>query len=191
MAGNNKVVYGVSNLHFCTYNVGDGGTVTLGTPVKVPGTVNISLDAESEDNTFYADNIVYWSGYSDNGYSGEIENALFPDEFKTQFLNYIALDGGGIAQVKGAKNKAVAMMFQIEGDQQARRGILYNVSLGAISREYATTEDSIEPQTATLPFTVNGDAGTGIIRASYPEGSTVYNTIFETPPVPALPSSGE
>lgn len=187
----NKVVFGVSNLHFCTYDVDQNGDVTLGKPMHIPGTVNISMDSDSEENKFYADNVVYWAGYSDNGYSGEIENALFDDDFKTTFLNYVELDDGGIAQIKGMQNKAVAMMFQIEGDVEARRGILYNVSLGHITREYATVEDSIEPQTATLSFTASGDNGTGIIRVAYGEDSAVYNTIFATPPVPALPAQSQ
>lgn len=187
----NKVVFGVSNLHFCTYDVAADGTVTLGTPLHLPGTVNISLDAESEQNTFYADNVQYWVGYSDNGYTGTIENANFTDEFKTQFLNYVELTGGGIAQVKGQQNKTVAIMFQSEGDREARRGILYNVSLGAITREYATTEDTTEPQTATMDFTVSGDNKTGIIQAAYKPADSAYNTLFTAPPVPALPTSGE
>lgn len=187
----NKVMFGVSNLHFGTYTVAGDGTVTLGTPVHVPGTVNISMDAESEENTFYADNVKYWTGYSDNGYTGEIENALFDDAFKTAFLNYIALDDGGIAQIKGMQSKTVYMMFQAEGDAEARRGIFYNVSLGSISREYATTEDSIEPQTATLPFTVSGDNKTGIVRAAYSLASSAYATLFTNPPVPTLPQKSE
>lgn len=184
----NKVMFGVSNLYFGLYTVDAGGTVTLGTPMHVPGTVNISLEADSEENKFYADNVVYWSGYSDNGLSGEIENALFDETFKTTFMNYIALDDGGIAQIKGMQNKDVYMMFQAEGDQEARRMIMYNVALGQITREYATTEDSIEPQTATLPFTVNGDNGTGITRVGYDPASATYATMFTTPPVPVLPT---
>lgn len=191
MAEKNKVMFGVSNLHVGLYNVADDGTVTLGAPIHVPGTVNISLDAESEENTFYADNVKYWTGYSDNGYTGEIENALFDDTFKITFMNYIALDDGGIAQIKGQQNKAVYFMFQAEGDKSARRAIFYNVSLGQLSREYATTEDSVEPQTATLPFTVNGDNGTGITRVAYPADAEAYETLFENPPVPALPSASE
>lgn len=185
----NKVMFGVSKLHFGLYTVEDDGTVTLGEPMHVPGTVNISLEADSEENKFYADNVVYWSGYSDNGLSGEIENALFSEEFKLAFMNYIALDDGGIAQIKGMQNKAVYMMFQAEGDQDARRMILYNISLGQITREFATTEDTVEPQTATLPFTVNGDNGTGITRVGYAPDSPVYETMFDTPPVPALPTT--
>lgn len=184
----NKVMFGVSKLHFGLYTVEEDGTVTLGTPVHVPGTTNIALEADSEENKFYADNVVYWSGYSDNGLSGEIENALFDDAFKTTFMNYIALDDGGIAQIKGKQNKNVYVMFQAEGDQEARRMIMYNCSLGQITREYATTEDTVEPQTATLPFTVNGDNETGITRVGYAPDSATYDTMFETPPVPTLPA---
>ena len=181
----NKVVFGVSNLYFGTYEVVNG-TVTLGTPYHLPGTVNISLDAEAESNTFYADNVAYWTGYSDNGYTGTIENALFTDEFKTTFMNYIALDDGGVAQIKGKQNKNVYIMFQGEGDQEARRHILYNVALGQITREYATTTETKEPQTATLPFTVSGDNATGIVRAEYPQTAAGYATLFTNPPAPSL-----
>ena len=180
----NKVMFGVSNLHVGLYNVSTSGSVTLGTPYARPGTVKISMEPQSDENKFYADNVTYWSGYSDNGYEGEIENALFPDDFKTKFMNYKALADGGIAQVKGEQNKKVYIAFQSEGDDKARRGIFYNVTLGQITREYNTTEDTIEPATATLPFTVNGDNKTGIVRAAYTSGSAVYTTIFTTPPVP-------
>lgn len=185
----NKVMYGVKNLYVGLFEVDAGGTVTLGTPVHVPGTVNISLEADSEENKFFADNTVYWSGYSDNGLSGEIENALFDDDFKTTFMNYITLDDGGIAQIKGMKNKNVYFAFEADGDIEARRMICYNVALGQITREYATTEDSIEPQTATLSFTVNGDNATGITRVSYAPADSAYATLFTNPPVPALPAA--
>lgn len=181
----NKVMFGVSNLYVGTYEVVNG-VVTLGNPMHVPGTVNISLEADAEENKFYADNVTYWSGYSDNGLTGEIENALFSDEFKLAFMNYTQLADGGIAQVKGQKNKDVYFMFQGDGDKENRRMIVYNVALGQITREFATVEDSIEPQTANLPFTVNGDNVTGITRVSYAPADAVYDTMFTTPPVPVL-----
>lgn len=183
----NKVVFGLENVHVCTYTVGANGTVTLGTPFHVAGAVNMSLEPESDENTFYADNVKYYVSYSDNGFTGELEMAMFPDDFKTQFLNYQALTGGGLVQVKGEPNKDVCIIFESKGDAEHRRGILYNVALGAITREYATTTENIEPQTATLSFTVNGDNGTGIVKAEYPPTASAYDTLFTAPPVPALP----
>lgn len=185
----NKVLFGVSNLHIGLYTVSTTGTVTLGTPVSIPGTVNINMEPISNESKMYADNVVYWSGYSDAGYSGEIENALFPDSFKTAFLNYVQIANGGVAQIKGVNSKKVYIVFQAEGDQSARRCILYNCALGQITREYATTEDTVEPATAKLPFSVNGDAGTGIIKAAYGESSALYSSLLTSPPVPSLATS--
>lgn len=180
----NKVIFGVSNLHVGLYNVSTTGTVTLGTPYALPGTVNISIEPDSEETKFYADNVVYWSSYSDNGLTGEIENAFFTDDFKTKFMNYKSLSNGGVAQIKGMQNKPVYFAFQAEGDKESRRGIFYNVTLGQITREYSTTEDTTEPATATLPFTVNGDNATGVTRAAFTEGASAYSTLFTSPPVP-------
>ena len=185
----NKVMFGVSNLHFGLYTEADDGTVTLGTPMKIPGTVNLTMEPESEEVVFYADNVKYWTTYSDNGFTGELENALFPDEFKLAFMNYVEVANGGIGQVKGRQNKKVYFMFQAEGDAEARRTIVYNVSIGQINREHATVEDSIEPGTDTLPISVAGDNKTGLTRVAYPPTSAIYDTMFTTPPVPALPES--
>lgn len=185
----NKVVFGIKNVHFGTYTVGTTGTVTLGTPFHLAGSVNMSLSPESEESTFYADNTKYYTSFSDNGYTGELENANFTDAFKLAFMNYVQLSDGGIAQIKGVQNKTVYMMFESDGDVEKRRGILYNVTLGQIEREYATTEANKEPQTATLSFTVNGDNTTGITKVSYGETASGYSTLFTNPPVPALPSA--
>lgn len=189
MADSNKVRFGLSNLYFGTYTVGTTGTVTLGSPVAVPGAVSLNLDPETEETTFYADNTKYYVSNADNGFTGEVEVAQFSDTFKTTFMNYITLSDGGIAQIKGDDNKTCYIMFQSEGDAQKRRGILYNVTLGQITRNYSTTEGSNEPVTATLNITVVGDNGTGITRTSYTEDASGYSTLFTTPPVPTLPSA--
>lgn len=191
MPEKDKVLYGVSNLHFGEYEVSATGEVTLGTPFHLPGTTSIELEPESDDNKTYADNVVYYSNYSNNGKSGTITNMLFSDEFKTRFLNYITLADGGVAEVKGMQSAPCYIMFQAEGDKLGRRFIAYNVALGQISRNYETTEDSIEPATGELPITINGDNGTGIIMVSYEKGNAAYNSLFSTPPVPALPSESE
>lgn len=187
----NKVGFGISNLHVCEYNVASDGTVTLGTPLAVPGAVSLTLEPETEEQRFYADNTTYWAGYSDNGFTGTLEVALFSDEFKKRFMGYVQLDDGGIGQVKGVTKPSVCLLFQSEGDAESRRGIIYNVSLGGIQREYNTTEESIEPTTESIDITVVGDNKTGLTRVGYAQTATGYAGLFTTPPVPALPTTGE
>lgn len=190
MANNpNKVEFGISNLHIGTYTVGTTGTVTLGTPYHQKGAISFAPDEDSEVNNFYADNSIYYSSYTGGTFEGDLEVALFDDEFKTDFLGYLELADGGIANIKGASKPSVYIAFEVNGDKAKRRCIMYNCSLGGISREYATTEDTTEPTTETLAVTVAGDNGTGISVASYTESATGYATLFTNPPVPALPSS--
>ena len=186
MADNNKVEFGLSSLHVGTYTVAAGGTVTLGTPYHQAGAVSMTLDAESEENSFFADNVKYWSGYTDNGFTGSIEVARFDTDFKTQFLGYQTLTDGGVAQIKGATKPLCYVCWQAEGDVEARRCIMYGVSLGAIAREFSTIEESKEPVTESIDITVTGDNGTGIVMTSYKPTDSDYATLFTNPPVPAL-----
>lgn len=184
----NKVEFGISNLHVGTYTVDENGDVTLGTPYAQKGAVSFSPEEQSEVNKFRADNIDYWAGYSGGSFQGDLVVAKFDDSFKTQFLGYITLDDGGIALIKGAKKPDVYIMFQLEGDQESRRVIMYNAQLGAIRRAYNTTEETITPDTETLAVTITGDNGTNISQVAYKEDDAPYDTLFTYPPIPALPS---
>ena len=55
----NKVEFGISELHVGTWTVAQDGTVTMGTPYHQAGAVSFSPEENSEQNTFYADNIAY------------------------------------------------------------------------------------------------------------------------------------
>ena len=184
----NKVEFGISELHVGTYTVADDGTVTMGAPYHQKGAVSFSPEEQSDKNDFYADNIVFWSGYSGGTFEGDLEVALFSDDFKKKFLGYKALTVGGLAVVKGAKKPNVYIAFQVEGDDEPRRAILYNCSLGAITREYATIEESKEPVTETLAVTCIGDPGSGVSFASFTEDDTEYATLFTNPSVPEVES---
>ena len=181
----NKVEFGISNLYVGTYTVGTTGTVTMGTPYYQAGAISFSPEEQSESNNFYADNVIYWSGYSGGTFEGDLEVAKFDDTFKTQFLGYIQkASDGGLACVKNATKPNVYIAFQVEGDAESRRVIMYNCSLGGITREYATEEESIEPATETIAVTVAGDNKTGISMVSYNQATTGYSTLFTNPPAP-------
>ena len=181
----NKVEFGISNLYVGTYSVDTTGTVTMGTPYHQAGAVSFSPDENSDKTDFYADNVIYWSGYSGGTFEGDLEVAKFDDTFKKNFLGYIQkASDGGLALVKNAVKPNVWIAFQVEGDSESRRCIMYNCSLGGITREYATIEESKEPATETIAVTVAGDNKTGISMVSYNKTTTGYSTLFTNPPAP-------
>lgn len=181
----NKVEFGISQLHVGTFTESNG-TVTLGTPYHQPGAISFSPEEQSEQNVFYADNTGYWSGYSGGTIEGDLEVALFDDEFKTQFLGYRTLTNGGLANVKVPTKPPVYIAFQVEGDVESRRVILYNCSLGGITREYNTIEESKEPTTETIPVTCTGDNVSGVTMAVLKPGDTGYDTLFTAPTAPVI-----
>lgn len=186
---NNKVLFGISNLYVGTYTTVTttaGTTVTLGTPYHQAGAVSFSPEVQSEQNIFYADNVAYWSGYSGGTVEGDLEVAMFDDAFKTSFLGYKTLTNGGLALVKNATKPSVYVAFQIEGDAEARRVILYNCTFGDISREYSTIEENKEPQTATIAVTAIGDNVSGVTMATLKPGDSGYNTLFTAPTAPVI-----
>lgn len=181
----NKVEFGISQLHVGTYAVVDG-VVTLGTPYHQPGAVSFSPEEQSEENTFYADNTAYWSGYSGGTIEGDLEVAMFDDAFKTQFLGYRTLTNGGLANVKNPTKPNVYIAFQVEGDAESRRVILYNCSLGGVTREYNTIEESKEPATETIPVTCTGDNASGVTMAVLKPADSGYDTLFTAPTAPVI-----
>ena len=180
----NKVEFGISNLYVGTYSINTSGSVVMGTPYHQAGAVSFSPEEQSEESKFYADNVVYWSGYSGGTFEGDLEVAKFDDAFKTQFLGYVSKADGGLGVVKNAVKPNVYIAFQVEGDDESRRVIMYNCSLGGITREYSTIEDNKEPATETIAVTVAGDNKSGISMVSYNQASTGYSTLFTSPPAP-------
>ncbi len=184
----NKVEFGISELHVGTYEDDGNGNITLGTPYHQAGAVSFSPETDNNQNDFYADNIVYWSGYSGGKIEGDLEVAMFDDAFKTQFLGYKTLTNGGLAAVKNPTKPNVFIAFQVEGDAESRKVILYNCTLGAINRSYNTIEESKEPVTETLPVTCIGDNASGVTMAVLKPGDAGYDTLFTAPDAPELES---
>jgi phi13 family phage major tail protein len=165
----NKVKYGLSNVYYSVMTETITGGVysyTYDTPVPILGAVNLSLTANSEQTTFRADNIDYFVTYSNNGYEGDLEVALIPDSFKKDILGELEDTNGVVYEKNDAKPKAFALLFQFEGDDKARRHVLYNCKASRPALASQTTDTTIEPVTETLSITATGRAGDGLVKAS-------------------------
>ncbi len=179
----NKVKYGLKNVYYAVATIDPAtNTATYDTPVAWPGAVNLSLDAEGNTTKFRADNIDYWVGQSNNGYSGDFESALIPDSFRKNVLGDIEDSNGVLAEDAGAKTVNFALLFQFEGDANATRHVLYNCTATRPSVSGATTEEEIEPQTETLTLTAvsihNSSLNKDLVKARCGESDTPYSTWF-------------
>ena len=139
----NKVKFGLKNVYYSVITVDADGVTTFGTPVAIKGAVNLSLSASGDTNNFYADDMKYWSGTSNNGYEGDLEIALIPDSFKTDVLGFTLTAEGGILETGDEKAKNFALLYEINGDVERRRFIDYHCTATRPSAEASTTEDSI------------------------------------------------
>lgn len=168
----NKVKYGLKNAHYALLTIGEDGTVTFGTPVAIPGSVNLTMDAQGETSPFYADNMAYYVSATNGGYSGSFEVALVPDHFRTSVLGE-TLNEEAQVLVENVNNqtKPFALMFEFEGDQKAIRHILYNVTCTRPSVSGSTTTNTTEPTTETMNLTAS----------PLPNGVTKARTTVSTP----------
>lgn len=189
----NKVKYGLKNVHYAVGTINPlDNTATYGEPKPWLGAVNLSLDAEGETTKFRADNIDYWVGQSNNGYSGDFESALIPEDFRKDVLGEIEDDNGVLIEDAGAPTKPFALMFQFEGDANATRHVLYNCTATRPSVSGETTGEEIEPQTETLNLTAvsihNNSLDKDIVKARCKESDTAYATWFDAVYQPTITS---
>lgn len=182
----NKVKFNLKNTHYAVQTVGEGGAITFGTPIAIPGSVSISLDAKGDITPFHADGIVYYKSAANNGYEGDLEVALLPESFRTDVLGE-SLDGKKVLiETADVKQIAFALLFEFDGDEKAIRHVLYNCSATRPSVESKTTEESKEPVTETLTVSATPLAD-GRIKAKTSDTTDEeaykgwYKAIYETP----------
>ena len=201
MANTNKVKFGLSNVYYAVATIADDGSATYATPVRLPGAVNLSLEAQGENTPFYADNIAYWTSTGNAGYEGDFELALIPDSFKKDVLGYKEDASGILYEPAGAPTVNFALLFQFEGDKNATRHVLYNCTSGRPGIGSETTTDSTEPTTETLAISAtsiyNAATDENIVKARALTTDSAYSTWFESVTTPTgssgnsvTPSSG-
>lgn len=174
-----KIKYGLSNVYYAIATDDGTGTLTYATPVAWPGAVSLSLDAEGESSTFYADNIAYYVTNANGGYSGEFESALIPDDFRTDVLGEISDTKGFFVEKAEASPKEFALLFQFENDDKNTRHCLYRCTASRPSVTGQTAESSIEPQTESITITAMPRINDHVIKARCPyAASGSYTTWF-------------
>lgn len=191
----NKVKFNLKNVHYAkmTATTANGTTTyTYEDPAAIPGAVSMSLSAESSNEPFYADGVVYYRAIANNGYSGDLEMALVPDAFRTDILNE-TLDGAKVLVEKAnsAEPNKFALLFEFEGDSKCIRHVLYCCSAERPSIESSTTEGSKKPVTEKLTITADPRSD-GLVKSKTGDETTtaVYESWYESVHEPTAVTEG-
>lgn len=179
-----KVKYGLSNVYYAVATIASDGSATYGTPKRIPGAVNLSLDAKGETSPFYADNINYFEVSSNQGYEGSLEVALITDDFRADILGETEDENGVIAENANAPVVPFALLFQFEGDESATRHVMYRCTCSRPQISGATKEEGTDVQTETMNITCSPikDGDEYVVKRrckNTTETATTYNGWFE------------
>lgn len=148
-ASENKVQFNLKNVHYAVMTT-TGDTPAWDTPVKVPGAVTLNLDPQGDVTPFYADGIVYYQSTANNGYSGDLEMARFPDEMLKDVwgMEEVATDLV-LIENSNVEPKPFALLYQIDGDADEQLYCLYNCTGTRPGIGSSTNTETKEPKTQT------------------------------------------
>lgn len=175
MSKDNKVKYGLKNVHYALITETEDGNITFSKPVRIYGAVNISLSPVGDTSNFHADDEEYFTAVANNGYDGTLEMAIIPDSFKTGALGEILDTKKVLIEKTDAVIKPFALLFEFQGDKKARRHVLYYCRATRPNVEGSTKTNSIEVKTDTLNLTCRN-----IPEKTNVKASTTFETDADT-----------
>ena len=192
MAKKNKVKFNIRNVHYALQNVAEDGTVTFETPVAMPGAVSLSLDANGEPSTFYADGCAYYIISNNMGYEGDLELAMLPESFRTDVLKEELDTNKVLVENANVEVQNFALLFEFDGDIKKIRHVLYNCAASRPSIESQTNEDEIEVKTETLSITATPLAS-GYVKAKTGDDTTdtIYADWYKSVYMPTADAASE
>lgn len=185
----NKIMYGLKNVHYAklTETVDSSGTVTYnyGAVKAWPGAVSLSLEPQNEVLKEYADDVEWYVQESNNGYEGDFEYEVMPEDFRENILGETKDSKNVFTETNLVSTTYFALLFEINGDAAKRRNLFYKCSATREKNDAQTKTENIEPTHGTITITAMS-RGDGKVKASTGENvdtttyNSWYNTVYET-----------
>lgn len=167
----NKVIYGLKNVHYSVITENEEGVTVYGVPVALKGAVEVSLDPRGETSDFYADDILYYTTVSNAGYEATLTVANIPNDFRRDVLGETIDANDILTENTNDRGKKIAFLFEFDGDQKATRHLFYNCTVTRPSLGSATKTETAEPRSQELTM----------ICAPREDGTVKRSTSVDTP----------
>lgn len=177
----NKIVFGLKNVKYAVITEGSDGSFTYAAPVALPGATEIALEAKGDQTDFYADDLLYYTATTNQGYDATLTVANLTEAFRKDVLGEV-LEGTDnvLTENSTVKPKKVALLFEFDGDVKATRHVLYNCTVSRPGLGSKSKTQSAEPGTQELTLVAAPRPSDGIVKRST-TGTTpdaVYNAWY-------------
>ena len=181
----NKTQYGIEKLG---YAIRDAELGTYGAIKMMPGAISLNLSRSDANNGLAADNGKYDGGNSSKTVTGDLNVALFTNDWLIDLLGHIA-ESGGIGEGEG-ESKEFALVFQVSGNLGGARYVWYCCTASEPTANFQTIEidGTIQYATETAQITSKiCELSNGLRRRAWKceVGSENYDDFFEAIFVPA------
>ncbi|PFB53009.1 phage tail protein, partial [Bacillus thuringiensis] len=148
----NKVTFGLKNVHYVPFDSKDF-LVTFGTPIPLPGGVELTFEPRGDLIEFYADDMLYYAASNNQGYDGTLSIATIPEKFAIDALGEELDETDGVLnELADARGKPFVLLFEFDGDVNATRHVMYNCAASRPTIASKTKTNSAEPNTNELKF---------------------------------------
>lgn len=182
---NNKVTFGLTNVHYAKATLGSDNSWSFDTPVRLYGAQEITSDIVGGSTSVYADDSVIATLVQNAGRTISLTMTEISEDFKIDILGYKKLNNGNLVEITNADVTTFALGCEFQGDAKARRVWFYLCTVTPLNEASKSKADSVEANTITLnitarPIAINNKYSTTHITSCF--GDSNYDTFLTSSP---------
>ena len=187
-----KVLFNIKKLQLSKITaLSDAGTPTYGSPLKCPGTVSLTMEAQDNSDPFYADGEAYYTPNGAETVSGTLENAMLTEDILKQIFAYVESTNGELLATDGQVAE-FGMQFAVDSDDGEVYFTYYRCKSTKPSDNFQTNAPGATVNPQSLTVTANTIAladGTRIIKSFADKTASNYTNYFTAITVPTVAPS--